>query len=142
MRTSATEEEYEKRFWSYVDKKSDDECWIWKGSKSGCGYGYFFYHGADKGAHRMALQFKLGRPITEGLQACHNCNNSKCVNPSHIREDTVSSNIKDLVLAGNHNNARKTHCKRGHEFTPANIYLYRGKRHCRACRGGYARSRS
>ena len=27
----------------------------------------------------------------------------------------------------------KTHCKRGHEFTPENTYFYRGARHCRSC---------
>lgn len=30
-------------------------------------------------------------------------------------------------------NARKTHCKRGHEFTDQNTRHYRGERHCRAC---------
>lgn len=27
----------------------------------------------------------------------------------------------------------KTHCKRGHEFTPKNTQLYRGKRRCLSC---------
>ena len=31
-------------------------------------------------------------------------------------------------------NTDKTHCVRGHEFTKENTYLYRGVRHCRACR--------
>lgn len=31
-------------------------------------------------------------------------------------------------------NARKTHCKRGHEFTPDNIYWRKtGGRQCKAC---------
>lgn len=28
----------------------------------------------------------------------------------------------------------KTHCKNGHEFTPANTYLWRGWRYCRSCK--------
>jgi hypothetical protein len=32
-----------------------------------------------------------------------------------------------------HYNSQKTHCKRDHEFTPANTYLYRGRRYCRIC---------
>jgi hypothetical protein len=28
----------------------------------------------------------------------------------------------------------RSHCRRGHAFTEDNIYHYRGKRHCRACR--------
>jgi len=142
MKTEATEEQYEQRFWSYVDKKNEDECWTWKGTKSGCGYGYFSYRNADIGAHRMSLQFKLGRPIIMGMHACHDCNNRHCVNPSHLREDTASSNVKDLVRAGNHNNARKTHCKHGHEFTPDNVYINKNKRYCIACRGQYANRRS
>jgi hypothetical protein len=31
------------------------------------------------------------------------------------------------------NNARKTHCKHGHEYTEANTYVWRGARICRAC---------
>lgn len=31
-------------------------------------------------------------------------------------------------------NANKTHCKRGHEFTPENTLLAAGKRYCRPCR--------
>jgi hypothetical protein len=30
-------------------------------------------------------------------------------------------------------NKWKTHCKRGHAFTPENTYTYQGKRQCRAC---------
>ena len=30
-------------------------------------------------------------------------------------------------------NARKTHCKRGHAFTPENTRIYNGDRLCRAC---------
>ena len=31
-------------------------------------------------------------------------------------------------------NALKTHCKRGHEFTPQNTWLRKtGERHCREC---------
>jgi hypothetical protein len=29
--------------------------------------------------------------------------------------------------------AEKTHCPCGHEYTPENTRLYRGRRHCRAC---------
>jgi hypothetical protein len=31
-------------------------------------------------------------------------------------------------------NTHKTHCRHGHEFTPANIYLWRGHRECRTCK--------
>lgn len=38
--------------------------------------------------------------------------------------------------SGESERPRKTHCKRGHEFTPENTYIVpgRGTRQCRACR--------
>jgi hypothetical protein len=36
-------------------------------------------------------------------------------------------------------NTAKTHCLRGHEFTPENTRLYRGKRNCRTCGRMYRR---
>lgn len=36
-------------------------------------------------------------------------------------------------------NADKTHCVNGHEFTPENTYLWRGKRKCIECRNEGAR---
>ena len=33
---------------------------------------------------------------------------------------TASENMRDCATNGNHHNAKKTHCKRGHAFTPEN----------------------
>lgn len=47
---------------------------------------------------------------------------------------TQSDNILDAVQHGTHNNARKTHCKRGHELTPENTRIVgKGRRNCRTC---------
>jgi hypothetical protein len=45
----------------------------------------------------------------------------------------------DSVLKGRHNGVRKTHCKRGHEFTDENTYFRDGQRHCKACTRGKCR---
>lgn len=43
--------------------------------------------------------------------------------------------LQACFAAGNHNNARKTHCKRGHLYTPANTYRdHKGARNCVTCR--------
>lgn len=39
------------------------------------------------------------------------------------------------------NRRQRTHCKRGHEFTPANTRTYRGDRYCRACDRDRARQK-
>lgn len=49
-----------------------------------------------------------------------------------------SRNSYDAVIHGTHNMARKTHCKRGHEFTETNTSLVQLKtgsvaRRCKAC---------
>src|SRR5207247_4303104 len=62
------------------------------------------------------------------------CEARSCVRPDHLtavthRENLLASN----TLAGI--NARKTHCKRGHEFDKANTYICKeGKRMCRQCK--------
>jgi len=43
-----------------------------------------------------------------------------------------------MTTSANHVNARKTHCKNGHEFTPENTYVSHTRgppmRQCRQCR--------
>ena len=53
---------------------------------------------------------------------------------------TPSQNRLDSVRNGTHHNARKTHCKHGHEFTPENTIITKdGRRNCRTCQGLSAR---
>jgi hypothetical protein len=49
-----------------------------------------------------------------------------------------------MVANGSHNNARKTHCKNGHAFTPENTYVEimangRTRRDCVTCAKDRAR---
>lgn len=56
-----------------------------------------------------------------------------CVRLEHLRLLTPAEN-KRLSTSPSADNARKTHCLRGHEFTPANTYTpTTGGRYCRAC---------
>lgn len=53
---------------------------------------------------------------------------------TNLRWDSRSGNISDQVRDGTHNNARKTHCKWGHEFTPENTGKQsNGGRRCITC---------
>lgn len=85
--------------------------------------------------HRLVLEAFEG-PRPEGMQGCHNDGDSQNNDLINLRWGTPSSNIMDTVIHGTHNNARKTHCPRGHELTGPNLMasqLKRGYRSCLAC---------
>lgn len=90
--------------------------------------------------HRLAYELLVG-PIPAGLtldHLCHNqdegcsggssCLHRRCINVDHLEPVTIGQNTR------RGGNARKTHCKRGHEFTDENTYVTPGgQRQCRAC---------
>lgn len=96
------------RFWSKVDVKGPDECWIWTGAISGgTGYGSFVTAGVGSykgGAHRIAYQLTYG-PIPPGLLVCHRCDVRECVNPTHLFLGTGRDNVLDMVSKGRANRA-------------------------------------
>lgn len=91
--------------------------------------------------HRLVLRAFIGlRP--PGMEGCHNDGDGMNNRLSNLRWDTAHSNMLDTIKHGRHVHARKTHCKRGHEFTPENTKRA-GKdgkgRRCRACRDDWDR---
>lgn len=73
-------------------------------------------------------------PRPEGLVGCHNDGDVTNNAVTNLRWDTCSANNFDIVKHGRSWQARKTHCKNGHEFTPENTYIRpKGGRKCRAC---------
>lgn len=83
--------------------------------------------------HRLVLEAFVG-PCPPGYEGCHWDDDRSNNHLSNLRWDTSSANSMDLVRNGNHNHARKTHCKHGHEFTEQNTGIRpNGVRWCRAC---------
>lgn len=121
------------RFWLLVGVETDEGCWPWEGHLSS-GYGRikFPQYRSPFMAHRVAYELERG-PIPYGLVLDHLCRNKACVNPDHLEPVSNEENI-DRGEWFPIMNARKTHCKHGHEFTPENTYMVRGvERQCRTC---------
>lgn len=114
-------------------------CWLWLGAVDRSGYGRMRLTGFGRrmmtGAHRMAWISRNG-DVPAGMVIDHKCRVRACVNPDHLRPLTPRAN----TLAGDSpvaRNARATHCKRGHAFTPDGVVVGGGRRYrlCLACHG-------
>lgn len=111
-----------------------DGHWMWTGTKQKNGYGYTGWDVGGKRknvrVHRLFYETFVG-PIPEDLEIDHICQVKLCVNPLHLRAVTHQENLKTRNHRGP---AKKTHCKRGHEFTAENTYWSKGFKNCRTCR--------
>lgn len=110
----------------------DDGCWEWTAAKQVGGYGVLNVAGRTTLAHRVVYELLVG-PVPEGTEIDHLCRNRACVRPDHL--DPVSKKVNIARGASlPADNARKTHCIRGHEFTPENLGKFvDGWRRCRIC---------
>lgn len=93
----------EERFWNYVDKKSEDECWHWTGQILSNGYGRISVgskkDGAE-GAHRVSWKLFNKKDIPDGMFVMHKCDNPSCVNPHHLSIGTPKENTQDMIAKG------------------------------------------
>ena len=94
--------------WSKVDKRSENECWNWKGFKNHDGYGRTWIN--DKGYYAHRVIYSLVYPNTITLNAplsqddsgflLHTCDNPSCCNPKHLWVGTHADNMADKVAKG------------------------------------------
>lgn len=115
-----------------------DGCWTWLGNKAHNGYGQVQYRGRAHIVHRKVYEVVYGIKIDRWIYVCHRCDVKLCINPEHLWLGTPKENIHDSVRKRRHAELRKTHCDRGHEFTPENTILRKTAigtpcRVCRAC---------
>lgn len=108
------------------------ECWEWVGlRKKPKAYPRVGIRGRQEMVHRLSHEAFIG-PIPDGLVVDHKCRNTICINPAHL--EAVTSKVNSLRgISPLADNARKTNCHRGHEFTPENTMITRGGRTCRTC---------
>ena len=135
-------------FWTFVDKRGPDDCWLWTGllhrggkrnEKTYGQYGLFVSSAGGRGKHRAhrVSYFIAHGSLDPTLMIDHLRRNPRCVNPRHLEQVTNRTN----QLRGDSpaaTNAVVTHCVQGHPFSEENtlIEMVGGlpKRRCRACR--------
>lgn len=88
----------ESRFFAKVIKT--ESCWLWK--TRGRRYGSIKDGNKTKSINRVSWEIHFG-PIPEGLEVCHTCDNTFCVNPGHLFLGTHEDNMKDMKSKGRSN---------------------------------------
>jgi len=117
----------EERFWSKVDVKGADDCWLWTGYCGYWGYGRLPFRWEGRIASRYSYYINIDEDFNRELFVCHSCDVPACVNPAHLWLGTTKDNMQDMASKGRGNSQKKTHCPQGHEYTPENTYIRLGK---------------
>jgi hypothetical protein len=95
------------RFKKFVSYSSDNKCWLWTGGTHGrkkCRYGVIRDDHPNTGtlqAHRVSWMLYNGT-IPNGMKVLHKCDNTLCVNPSHLFLGTQADNIHDCQKKKRH----------------------------------------
>lgn len=107
-----------------------DSCWFWSGSQNSEGYGIYRCNGTSYRAHRVSFVWFVGQ-MPPPLITDHLCRVHSCVNPDHLEPVThVENTLRGESFSAKNKN--KTHCSRGHPFTPENT-LFNTRETWRRC---------
>lgn len=111
-------------------KRDYKGCLVWQKSvKNRCGYAHASYKGKNITGHRLMWQLVNGK-IPEDKMVLHHCGNGRCINIHHLYLGTPKDNMRDRTRHGANPFANRSHCPRGHEYTPENT---RTARYCKTC---------
>lgn len=145
-RTKTLEQE---RFMRFVSPEPNSGCWLWIGAIRGnshrqpARYGAFWLRGAMIPAHKAAFVLFCSE-VPPAVNVLHKCDNTFCVNPSHLFLGDQSSNMLDCVAKGRHHMTARATCKNGHDLSDSKFVRPSGRtgwRRCLKCNDAYARKR-
>lgn len=91
-------------------------CWLWTGTRTSGGYAIGNWPLTDDSSlHRTVYEALVG-PIPPGMYLDHLCRARHCINPEHLEPVSPRENVLRGLSSG-----LKTHCAKGHLWTPDNI---------------------
>lgn len=104
-------------------------------SQSANGYPQSCYRQRTIRVHRQLFQIVNKVKLTPDIDVCHACDTRHCIEETHLWAGTRKQNMEDCSAKGRADGQWKTHCWRGHEYTPENTYIAPGGRlrHCKVC---------
>ncbi len=113
-------------------RRNERGCWLPNRKAANYGYVQVEYDHTRILLHRLVYETLVG-PVLDGCDLHHAvCHTKACCNPWHVVELPHREHAKLNRLAIN--NRSKTHCPKGHEYSPENTYVgKRGGRLCRTC---------
>lgn len=89
--------------------------------------------------HRIVAAAFLG-PRPEGMEVRHLNGDPTDNAVANLAYGTSSENNYDIVKHGRSHTANRTHCPKGHPYSPENTRVYDGRRNCHTCRLTYKRA--
>lgn len=93
------------RFEKFTIPEPNSGCLLWLGA---CDSNHYGQLRASKHVLRRATHIALelaGRPLPDGMVACHSCDNTYCVEETHLFHGTQSENIADMIRKNRHDHS-------------------------------------
>lgn len=79
-------------------------CWLWIGARiynrRGFPYGSIKVDGKSQLAHRVSFKAFKGRALPKNKTGSHQCNNTLCINPDHLKSQSQKKNIQYAAKLG------------------------------------------
>lgn len=92
--------DHEARFWAKVGNRGGNGCWLWNGTMTSEGYGYFYYPKAPRRCLAHRFSYFLAEGSMPAANVLHRCDTPRCVRPDHLFLGTHQDNMADMVAKG------------------------------------------
>lgn len=124
------DDEYNRRWMDRLKERTttnDKGCFLWTGPVTTKGYPSHAHRKWRTGGHRIAYMIMHGVQLEKDQFVCHSCDQPNCWNPAHLWIGDALTNQQDKNAKRRNYFTNKTHCRRGHEFTPENTHIRAGQ---------------